>query len=415
MIFARSGRTTGELIANVPTMSVSRSDRPQLGGVPDVAEAFAHLALLAPERRSAVELAGAHHQQGGDDEHERDRVQREAHAGTDGDDQHAAEGGTEDARNLEDGAAEADRVGEILRRDELGHERLPRRVVDRERQAEHEHDRVEHPELHDAREVDHREQHGHRGHGRLRDEQDGALVEAVRDHSSPHAEQERRDELERNGEPDGEAAVVREVQHQPAQGDGLHPGTALGDQLTNEEQPEVPDVQRLERAPQAHWASSWSRSRSGSARARRARSVSVSSAMRRARYSSLRVRLRASSVATGVGDEGARHPPVGGVDDAGRVAPLLEPADDAGHARRLHLLDRGELAEGDRAESLDGGQRALRGRGELLAGDRGLLADAAREPGDRQPQLRRQLGDLGALRALGGGGGGHGEEVSIAN
>src|SRR5829696_3441684 len=65
----------------------------------------------------------------------------------------------------------------------------------------------------------------------------------------------------------------------------------------------------------------------------------------------------------GVGDRGTRDAAVGGVDHAGDIAPLLEPGDDAGHARRLHLLDRSELPEGDRTEPLDGRQRALGGRG----------------------------------------------------
>ena len=55
---ASSGSTTGELMANVPTIEREQERRTQLGRLPDVAQAVADLALLAPERRVAVQLAG---------------------------------------------------------------------------------------------------------------------------------------------------------------------------------------------------------------------------------------------------------------------------------------------------------------------------------------------------------------------
>ena len=59
VILAISGSTTGELMANVPTTSVSSRIERSSGVCHDVAQAVAHLALLAPERRVAVQLAGA--------------------------------------------------------------------------------------------------------------------------------------------------------------------------------------------------------------------------------------------------------------------------------------------------------------------------------------------------------------------
>ena len=55
----------------------------------------------------------------------------------------------------------------------------------------------------------------------------------------------------------------------------------------------------------------------------------------------------------------------------------------------------GELAQGDRPEPLDGGERGEAGRGEVVARAQGLLAHAAGEPGVGQPQARRQLGAVG--------------------
>ena len=78
------------------------------------------------------------------------------------------------------------------------------------------------------------------------------------------------------------------------------------------------------------------------------------------------------------------------VDLADRVPGFLEVGHDAGHARGLHLLEGGELAEGDGAEALDGGERGLGGRGEVLAGAHGLLADAAGEAGVGEAELGRE-------------------------
>ena len=89
-----------------------------------------------------------------------------------------------------------------------------------------------------------------------------------------------------------------------------------------------------------------------------------------------------------------------GVDLAHREPVLLEPGDDAGHARRLHLLDRGELAEGDRPDVVDGGERGETGRGEVVARAQRLLAHPAGEPGvgEAQPGGQHFRGDLRAWK-----------------
>src|SRR5436190_6319623 len=63
-------------------------------------------------------------------------------------------------------------------------------------------------------------------------------------------------------------------------------------------------------------------------------------------------------VATGVGDAHAGDAAVSRVDLAFDETVLLEAADDARHARRLDLLEGGELPERDRAAILDGGEGA---------------------------------------------------------
>jgi hypothetical protein len=78
---------------------------------------------------------------------------------------------------------------------------------------------------------------------------------------------------------------------------------------------------------------------------------------------------------------------------------LLETADDAGHARRLHLFERGELAERDRTAVLDRGERAEARRGEVVTRTEGFAPDPAGEPRVHQPEPSREL--LGCGRVLG--------------
>ncbi len=97
-----------------------------------------------------------------------------------------------------------------------------------------------------------------------------------------------------------------------------------------------------------------------------------------------------------------------GVDLAHRQPGGLEVPDDAGHARGLHLLHPRELAERDRPEPLDGGERGEAGGGEVVAGAQSFLAHAAGEPGVGQPQARRQhfgrhIGVPGERREVGRG------------
>ena len=55
-----SGRTTWKLKDRVPTTAIIASGHGEHGGVPDVAQALAHLALAPDGRRRRAQLLGAH-------------------------------------------------------------------------------------------------------------------------------------------------------------------------------------------------------------------------------------------------------------------------------------------------------------------------------------------------------------------
>jgi len=205
----------------------------------DRTQAVACLALRAHHRSRAHELRGAHREQCSDHRHERHRVQDEAVSGTHRDDEHTGKRGPQDAGDLENGAVETDGVGQLVGLDHLRDERLPSRIVEHLGEAVEDDDRVDHPQFDGPGEGERRQHDGDDRHGDLRDHQHHALVEPVGDDAAPHSEQERGQELQRDDKTDRERAAVRQLQHQPAQRDGLHPGATQRHHLAEEEQPVV--------------------------------------------------------------------------------------------------------------------------------------------------------------------------------
>ena len=257
---------------------------------------------------------------------ERHRVEREADAGADDHDDHAGEGGADDARDLEDRAVETDRVREIVGPDHLGHERLAGRVVDRQRHAEGEHDHVQHPELDDAGEVDDREQHGDGGHRDLRCTSSTVRLSKRSARTPPHTP---------NSSVGTNCSAMASPMATPLLCDScstsqpsaivcIHvPHCEM--HLADEEQPEVArraSTGRWPRSRDVHGASSWSAFEQRAARARAGallRRAELGDALRE-----VGVLARAAArqqFAAGVGDRDARDAAVRGVDDARRRSP----------------------------------------------------------------------------------------------
>ncbi len=228
-------------------MAVRQSSDRSSGVCGDVAEAGADLTLRLGDERRAVEGFAVHRDQRHDQRDVRQRVDHEARPGADGDDQHPCERGTDDAGELEQRAVEAHRVGDVFAIDHLAHERHARGVVERLRHAEAQDEHVDHPELLDVGDDDHPEDTGDQGLDPLRDQEQSTLVDAVGEHAAPRAEHQAGRELECDREPDGEAAVVGEVEHQPTERDGLHPRAHERDALAEEVEAVVAGAQRAER------------------------------------------------------------------------------------------------------------------------------------------------------------------------
>ncbi len=171
-----------------------------------------------------------------------DRIYGEGVSGSDGVDQHATDGRSDERTKLEDRRVQADRVAEVIGSHHLVHERLAGRIVQCGDQAKSECDDEDVPRLHPAGESQRGQRGAHRCHPDLGSQEDAPLGVSVGDEAAGQAEHQRRHELEGGRDADVGGAAG-EAQHQPVLRDALHPGAGVGHHLTGCKQPEVPGVQ----------------------------------------------------------------------------------------------------------------------------------------------------------------------------
>jgi len=220
-----------------------RQHRHQLRPPADVAQAFTQLARLTCGRRRAVQPVRVHPQQPGEHGGEADRVEQEHPAGPDRCDQHAGDGGADDAGDVEGHGVERHRVRQPLRADYLGDEGLPHRHVHSGEAAQHETEREDLPERDESGHVEQAERQRARAQSDLDDQQDAALVVAVGEHAAPQRQHQHRRELQGRGDPECHRAAARELEHEPVLGHPLHPGAGERDDLAGREEPVVAAAQ----------------------------------------------------------------------------------------------------------------------------------------------------------------------------
>ena len=270
----------------MPTSAISASGTASSGVAPDVAQAGADRPRLAAAGGRRAQLRRVHPPEGDDHRHEGEGVDREAGADAEGRDQQPGDRRADDPRRLDDDAVEADRVDDPVGADHLDHEALPGRVVDRVDRAHREDREVDHPGRDDAGAGDREEADRGERHQRLGHHQQPPLREAVGEQPAPGAEEEHRQELQRRGQADRDAAAGQ-AEDQPERGDRLHPVAGERDDLPGEVAPVVGDGERVEAAPyrgaQPLRRSSSIPSRISAARSRVSTSAAGSSRMRRAR------------------------------------------------------------------------------------------------------------------------------------
>jgi hypothetical protein len=152
---------------------------------------------------------------------------------------------------MEARGVQADGVGQVVLAGDLGHEGLPRRVVEGHAEAEEQREQVDVLGSGDAGDSKQPEGHGTQRQPQLGDLENAALVEPVGDQTAVRAEQQHGQELQARGNADGKSRPAGQLQNQPVLGHPLHPGADVGDEGAGEIDPVVTTAQRGEHAAAA--------------------------------------------------------------------------------------------------------------------------------------------------------------------
>jgi hypothetical protein len=181
------------------------------------------------------ELVCAHQRQTGQHGQEADGVQREADADAEGGDDHAGEGGPDDARRVEEARVQRYGIRELVTPDHLERERVAARRIEDQRGAGGGGEHVGEPDDLGAGEGEHG-QHSRDAHRRaLGHHHLAAVVEAVGDDAGDQPEHGERGEAAKREEADGDGGVGQ-FDHVPRERDVLHPGADERDHLAGEEE-----------------------------------------------------------------------------------------------------------------------------------------------------------------------------------
>ena len=236
---ATSGSSTSKLNENVETSRTVKNvtaTRRELTANESASPTPASTLRCGP--RAGRPWSEAHGEDRADHDRVADRVQREGDARACGGDDEAADRGADDARRRAEPGAQGDGVRQVVPADDLEHERVPGRRVERDRDALDEAEHVELPHRDHAREREHGEQRGvHRQH-RLAGDDHPPQVDPVGDRAADERERghgQRLDERERSHRDRG----VRELEHEPVRSDLLHPGADERDAAAGEVEPVV--------------------------------------------------------------------------------------------------------------------------------------------------------------------------------
>ena len=239
-----TGRTTLKFMPKVPTNPPTARTSSTIGVRPDVAKTVAQIRAhrsqvprhLQPRRRHQFALA--HGKQANHDRPIAEPVENEAKRRAEEADQDPGNGRPDDARAVEDGRIEGDRVGDVVAADHLHHERLASGHVHRVDQAQKEREDEDVPD-HDDVEVSEQAQ-GERQQAQrdLGSDHGPSFGPDVGDDPSEEAQKQDRQELHHAQQADVQDRLIPADQSadEPALGHGLHPRPRDGDELAEEEE-----------------------------------------------------------------------------------------------------------------------------------------------------------------------------------
>jgi len=186
-----------------------------------------------------------HRKQRGDRGEIAQRVDQEADRDSYHRDEHAGNRRADDRGGIEDRRVQGDGVHQVLLAHHLDLEGLPGGHVESVDHAGRKSGDHHHPVARVTCGTQHEQSERRHDERRLRDQEDGSLAIAIRDHAGERAADEDRQELCCQGDAD-EQSAVRELQRQPRQRDRLHPGADGRNDLAEQEQTVVAVTERTE-------------------------------------------------------------------------------------------------------------------------------------------------------------------------
>ena len=214
-----------------------------------VAQPVAQLTLRPLKLWPRHQLAGTQHEQRGDHEQIRRRVDEEARRDTEATDDQAGDPGAEQPAGREDGAVDADGTGETIATDELEDDRLHRGTLDGHHESVRQRKAVDPPDRDVVGRDDDAERQRQHARQQRRDHEQAAVLDTIGEHARERPEHQQRCELQRDGDAQPVAAIGQ-LQHQPRLRERLHPRADGRQQLSGEVDAEVARLERREpRAP----------------------------------------------------------------------------------------------------------------------------------------------------------------------
>jgi len=176
--------------------------------------------------RADQQVPRAHKQQQDHTDQPGHHVRADRPARTDSHDEHTAEGRPDERAEMEDRGVHADGIADVAWPDHLVDEYRSRRTVEHLQRSDRKHEGVDHEQIGVAGDRDDGEHEVQGRDDQLAEDEHRALLVPVGDHAGVRAEDQRRQELEGDRQPD-EGDASGDLEHEPVDRDALCPARGV--------------------------------------------------------------------------------------------------------------------------------------------------------------------------------------------
>ena len=211
---------------------------------PDISETGSDLSVLTWDASYRVHLGAPDRREVGQGDHVGTGVQEEARAEPHRGEEDARDDRTNDSSNAERRQGEANGFRKEILADQFTQDALPSWLIDEIREAKHEGQKIDLPQVHRVSHHQDRQDHCQESTECVGGEQQPPSIEAVGENTPPRTEQQHGQILEGHNETEGRE-VMRQLDHQPSLRDVLHRTSDDGHPLGDEKEPVVANPERL--------------------------------------------------------------------------------------------------------------------------------------------------------------------------